>query len=120
MPLTKTPAVFPPDAGSANAGNVPNTNCGRGITRRGDIRRFGDNLPAGATIALTDTFTPGTISSSVVVPNVDNVNAPQNPYPNSSDGQAAPETFNSAGTFGGLDASSEGADTFSSKQGQKG
>jgi len=112
--MAKTQFVFPPDAGSTNAGAVPTAaNCGRGIPRTGDIRHRGDNYPP----SQTATLTPGTIGQNVLTPAYDSDQGPGLAFDRGGDAQAAPEAFGSAGKFGGLDASGEGFDPFSGKQG---
>ena len=51
---------------------------------------------------------------------LDNTVPPSNVYPQVFGLSGSPKAFNSASTFGGLDASSESSDTYSSRQGQKG
>ena len=115
---TKSQFVFPPDAGSANAGNVPTrTNCGRGIPRTGDIRHIGDLIPADGAPAQTGVWAPGTIGQNVVSPKLDNDRAPgMGISDHGFDGQAQPNTV---GKYSGNDASGEGMDPYSGKQGQQ-
>jgi hypothetical protein len=125
--MARTQKVFPPDAGTLNAGNVPTAansvaslggNCGRGIRRFGDIRHLGDNVPKGQ----SQTLTPGTINFGVsanIFDGQEDVNGTGSPLtPNPRDGWSATAAFSTPGTYGGLNSSDEGDDNFSGKGGQ--
>ena len=117
--MARTVYVMPPDAGSTNNGAVATIGqCGRGIQRTGDIRHVGDTSGGKLqTLALT----PGDESSETLpdttgIAGSSGVNNGSQPIMGFDGGS----TFNGASsTFCGGDASGEGFDGFSSKNGQE-
>jgi hypothetical protein len=117
--MSRTQMKMAPDAGTTNNGVAPVIGqCGRGIQRTGDIRHIGDNVPQSASAkAQTETLTPGTNSFSLQVPYGDVQAGPPG-------GSNSPMGFEDAeGTsftvYSGGDASGEGFDGYSGKQGKE-